>query len=85
MNRIEFVAARSRISSELKMLVVEAKSTGLDEDTFDLVADRVTMLQFSLDGATNERELERIESGLGNLQMVVRQALRRANGTNGSH
>ncbi len=77
MGRIEFIAARSRISSELKMLVLEAREMGLDEDTLDIVADRANRLLFNLDGATEEKELDRVESDLGRLQIVVRQAAKR--------
>ncbi len=59
------------------MLVLEAKEMGLDEDTLDIVADRANRLLFSLDGAIEERELNRVESDLGRLQIVVRQAAKR--------
>ncbi len=77
MGLAEFAVARSRISSELKMLVVDAREQGLDEDTIEFVADRVTVLLMNLDGVTKEKELDRVETDLGRLQVVVRQALKR--------
>ncbi len=77
MTQTEFAVARSRISSEIKMLVVEAKELGIDEDTLEFVADRATVLLMNLDGVTREKELDSVESALGRLQVVVRQALKR--------
>ncbi len=80
MGRTEFMVAKSRISSELKMLVVDAKEMGLDDDTIDFVADRATILLMNLDRVTNEMELDKVESDLSRLQIVVRQAVKRNKG-----
>ncbi len=78
MDRPAFVAAKSRVAAELKMLVFEVGEMGLDADTAEFVSDGATRLMVELDRATEENQLERVESGLGRLQVMVRQAQKRS-------
>ncbi len=73
----DFRAARSRVSAEIKMFIIEIRDLGLDSDTEEFVSDGASRLISELDQAVEDRELERVESGLGRLQMTVRQALKR--------
>ena len=59
------------------MLIIDTAETGLDSDTAEFVSDRAARLISELDHAEEEKELERIESGLSRLQLVVHQARNR--------
>ncbi len=75
----ELNEGKSRVAAELKLFIIDVSEMGLDEDTTDFITDRATHLISMLDGADKGRELDKIESDLGRLQIVVRQALRRKN------
>jgi hypothetical protein len=72
-----FNTTRSRVSAELKMLIIEIAEMGLDQDTAEFVSDRASRLLSDLDFAEEEKQLERVESGLSRLQLVVHQARNR--------
>ena len=77
MEESQFNAARSRISAELKMFILDIGEMGLDADTAEFVSDGAAKLITQLDRVVEEEQLERIETGLGRLQIAVRQALKR--------
>ena len=63
------------------MLIIDVGEMGLDDDTADFITDRASHLISMLDSADEEREVDKVESDLGRLQVVVRQALKRKNGS----
>ncbi len=73
----EFRTARGRVAAELRMFKLEIGEMGLDADTAEFLSDRVSNLIAQLDQVERENELNRIESDLGRLQVVVHQALKR--------
>ena len=81
MEESQFNAARSRISAELKMFILDVREMGLDADTAEFVSDGATKLITELDRVVEEEQLARIETGLGRLQLAVRQALKRERST----
>jgi hypothetical protein len=72
-----FNTTRSRVSAELKMLIINIAEMGLDPDTAEFVSDRAARLISELEYAEEEKKLERIESGLSRLQLVIHQARNR--------
>jgi hypothetical protein len=70
----EFEAARGRIASELRLLVVEVDSMDLDELTADSVSDRASVLLSRLHEARDEKELERLATEMSRLQVVLHEA-----------
>ena len=77
----ELASSKSRLAAELKMLIIDVGEMGLDEDTADFVTDRASHLISILDSADEERDIDKVESDLGRLQVVVRQALKRKSGS----
>ncbi|HEV2138998.1 MAG TPA: hypothetical protein VGR53_09150 [Nitrososphaerales archaeon] len=73
----EFKAEQSKLSAELKLLIIDVEEMGLDEDTTEIVVDKARGLISRLDDSVNERELNRIKDELGRLQSVLHQALLR--------
>ncbi len=73
----DFRAAQSRVSAEIKMFISEVGELGLDEDTAEFVRDGASRLITDLDHVVEDKQLDRIESSLGRLQVTVRAALRR--------
>ena len=59
------------------MFILDIGEMGLDADTADFVSDGAAKLITQLDCVVEEEQLERIETGLGRLQIAVRQALKR--------
>ncbi len=73
----DFRASWSRVSAEIKMFIFEISELGLDEDTAEFVRDGASRLIADLDHVVEDKQLNRIESSLGRLQVTVRQALKR--------
>ncbi len=73
----DFNAARSRVSAEIKMFIFEVGEFGLDEDTAEFVRDGASRLITDLDQVVEDKQLDKIETRLGRLQVTVRQALRK--------
>ncbi len=69
--------SRSIVASELRMLILDVTEMGLDEDTAEFVIDSARKLISRLDDAVKDREISKVESDLGRLQVVVHQALKR--------
>lgn len=59
------------------MLIINVDEMDIDADTAEFVADSARGLAADVEDAVNERELSRIETDLGRLQVVVHQALKR--------
>ena len=77
MEESQFNVARSRVLAELKMFILDIGEMGLDADTAEFVSDGASKLIAELDRVVEDEQLARIESGLGRLQIAVRQALKR--------
>jgi hypothetical protein len=73
----DFRGVKSRLAAELRMFIIDVHEMRIDADTADFVTDRAGGLVAKIEDAVNERELNRIESDLGRLQVVVHQALKR--------
>jgi hypothetical protein len=59
------------------MFILDIGEMGLDADTAEFVGDGASKLITELDRVVEDEQLARIESGLGRLQIAVRQALKR--------
>ncbi len=73
----EFKADQSKLSAELKLLIIDVGEMGLDPDTEEIVVDKARGLISRIDDSVSERELDRIKDELGRLQSVLHQALLR--------
>lgn len=81
MGDAEFRNVKSRLAAEVRLFIIDVGELQIDADTAEFVADRAGGLVTKIEDAVNERELGRVESDLGRLQVVVHQALKR----NGNH
>ena len=81
MGDAEFRNVKSRLAAEVRLFIIDVGELQIDADTAEFVADRAGGLVTKIEDAVNERELSRVESDLGRLQVVVHQALKR----NGNH
>ena len=77
MGDVDFRSAKSRLAAEVRMFIIDIGEMKLDEDTADFLADRAGRLVARIEDAANDRDLNRIESDLGGLQVVVHHALKR--------
>ena len=77
MGEADFRGVKSRLAAELRMFIIDVHDMKIDADTVDFVTDRAGGLVAKIEDAVNERELNRIESDLGRLQVVIHQALKR--------
>ena len=66
------------------MFILEIEEMGLDADTTEFVSEGAARLIAELDRVVEDEQLDKIESGLGRLQIVVRQALKRNGSTKGA-
>jgi hypothetical protein len=73
----DFRGAKSRLAAELRMFIIDVHDMRIDADTAEFVTDRAGGLVAKIEDVISERELNRIESDLGRLQVVVHQALKR--------
>ena len=71
-----FRGAKSRLAAELRMLIIDVEDMGIDSATAEFVADSARGLVADVEDAVNERELRRIETDLGRLQVVVHQGVK---------
>lgn len=62
------------------MFIIDVGEMRIDPDTADFVAEGARGLVEKIDDAANERDLNRIESDLSRLQVVVHQAIKRDGG-----
>jgi hypothetical protein len=75
----EFKAEQSLLGSELKLLIMDVREMGLDEDTVEIVVDKASLLISRVGESVTEKELDRVKNELGQLQAVVHQAVLRLN------
>ena len=75
MGDAEFRNVKSRLAAEVRLFIIDVGELQIDADTAEFVADRAGGLVTKIEDAVNERELGRVESDLGRLQVVVHKAL----------
>lgn len=76
----EFKAERGALAAELKLLILDVGEMGLDDDTVEVVVDKANGLLAKVDDSVSEKEMDRIRTDLGRLQIVIHQAvIRRRN------
>ena len=76
----DFKVVKNRLAAEVRMFIIDVGEMRIDADTAEFVADRAGGLATRIEDAVNERELSRIETDLGRLQVVVHHALKRNGG-----
>jgi hypothetical protein len=74
----DFRGMKGRLVSEVKMFIVDVGDMKIDADTADFVIDGAHGLVARIEDAVSDRDLTRIESELGRLQVVVHHALKRS-------